>query len=141
MQVLVSKFHFLEFWLLLSRVAPYYSSLPRTVKQSCEKQSRVYYFKKQSCEKQAQEGGQLPSNIFRHLKRTLELLICVKISPIATFQNHWIDTLIPGKKKTNKQINKYTRIRDLSSGKKKRYKLHIFADMSLKLPQQGSLIR
>ena len=31
MQLLASKFHFLEFWLLLSRVAPYYSSLPRTV--------------------------------------------------------------------------------------------------------------
>ena len=28
---LVPKFQFLEFWLLLSRVAPYYSSLPRTV--------------------------------------------------------------------------------------------------------------
>ena len=25
------KFHFLDFWLLLSRVAPYYSSLPRIV--------------------------------------------------------------------------------------------------------------
>ena len=25
------KIQFLEFWLLLSRVAPYYSSLPRTV--------------------------------------------------------------------------------------------------------------
>ena len=25
------KFQFFEFWLLLSRVAPYYSSLPRTV--------------------------------------------------------------------------------------------------------------
>ena len=25
------KIHFLEFWLLLSRVAPYYSSLPQTV--------------------------------------------------------------------------------------------------------------
>ena len=31
MYVLASKFYFLEFWLLLSRVAPYYSSLPRTV--------------------------------------------------------------------------------------------------------------
>ena len=25
------KFNFLEFWSLLSRIAPYYSSLPRTV--------------------------------------------------------------------------------------------------------------
>ena len=31
MELLVSKFRFLEFRLLLSRVAPYYSSLPRTV--------------------------------------------------------------------------------------------------------------
>ena len=33
MYLLISKFNFLEFWLLLSRVAPYYSSLPRTVLQ------------------------------------------------------------------------------------------------------------
>ena len=31
MYILVSKFRFLEFWLLLSQVASYYSSLPRTV--------------------------------------------------------------------------------------------------------------
>ena len=31
MYILASKFRFLEFRLLLSRVAPYYSSLPRTV--------------------------------------------------------------------------------------------------------------
>ena len=31
MQLLVSKFHFLEFWLLLSLVTPYYTSLPWTV--------------------------------------------------------------------------------------------------------------
>ena len=31
MYILVSKFRFLQFWLLLSLVAPYYSSLPRTV--------------------------------------------------------------------------------------------------------------
>ena len=31
MYLLISKFHFLEFWLLLSRVAPYYRLLPRTV--------------------------------------------------------------------------------------------------------------
>ena len=31
MYILASKFRFLEFCLLLSRVAPYYSSLPRTV--------------------------------------------------------------------------------------------------------------
>ena len=31
MYVLASKFYYLEFRLLLSRVAPYYSSLPRTV--------------------------------------------------------------------------------------------------------------
>ena len=31
MYILASKFRFLEFRLLLSQVAPYYSSLPRTV--------------------------------------------------------------------------------------------------------------
>ena len=31
MYLVASKFRFLEFRLLLSRVAPYYSSLPRTV--------------------------------------------------------------------------------------------------------------
>ena len=31
MGLLVSKLRFLEFWLLLSRVAPYYSPLQRTV--------------------------------------------------------------------------------------------------------------
>ena len=31
MYILASKFYYLEFCLLLSRVAPYYSSLPRTV--------------------------------------------------------------------------------------------------------------
>ena len=33
MHLLVSKFRFLEYRLLLSQVAPYYSSLPRTVLQ------------------------------------------------------------------------------------------------------------
>ena len=39
MYILASKFRFLEFRLLLSRVAPYYSSLPQTVWLIEEKQN------------------------------------------------------------------------------------------------------
>ena len=39
MYLLVSKFRFLEYRLLLSRVSPYYSSLPRTVWIGMLKQS------------------------------------------------------------------------------------------------------
>ena len=47
--------------------------------------------------------------IFWSLKRALELLISVQISPLATFLDHLVDTISPGektiKKQTNKQIN------------------------------------
>ena len=42
--LLVSKFRFLEFRLLLSRVAPYYSSLPRTV-WKFDSFSQLYFLK------------------------------------------------------------------------------------------------
>ena len=62
---------------------------------------------------------------FGHLKRALELLISVKMSLPATFLDHWVDTITPGKKKK-------TRIRDMSSGKNAKF--HIFIDEKLKLP-------
>ena len=44
MNILASKFRFLEFRLLLSRVAPYYSSLPRTVWQSMLLNTVIFNF-------------------------------------------------------------------------------------------------
>ena len=41
---------------------------------------------------------------FGHLKRALELLISIGMSPLATFSDHGVDTITPGKKK-HKQIN------------------------------------
>ena len=49
----------------------------------------------------------MPSNFFGHLKRALELFISVRMSPLAAFYDHLVDTMTPGeKKKTNKQTNK-----------------------------------
>ena len=42
MYILASKFRFLEFRLLLSRVAPYYSSLPRTVWKTKNKEGHKH---------------------------------------------------------------------------------------------------
>ena len=47
-------------------------------------------------------GVQLLSNLFGHLKRALELLISVRMSPLPIFQDHLVDAITPGKKQ---QIN------------------------------------
>ena len=45
-------------------------------------------------------GGLAALQFFGHLKRGLELLISVRMSPFATFWDHWVDTITPGKKTT-----------------------------------------
>ena len=57
-------------------------------------------------------GGLGALQFFGHLKRALELLISVRMSPLVTFYDHSVNTITPEKKKKKK------RIRDLSSGKK-----------------------
>ena len=56
---------------------------------------------------------------FGRLKRALELLISVRMSPFATFKHHWVDTITP--EKQQQKTNKYTSacLFDLPSGKKK----------------------
>ena len=46
----------------------------------------------------------MPSNFFGHSKRALELFIFVRMSPLATFWDHLVDMITPGKK--NKKTNK-----------------------------------
>ena len=45
-------------------------------------------------------GGLGARQFFGHLKRALELLISVRMSPLVTFQDHSVDTITPGKKMT-----------------------------------------
>ena len=79
-------------------------------------------------------GGLGALRFFGHLRRTLELLISVRMSPLATFQDHWVDTTTPGEK-NNKKTNKWTRICDLSSCKK--YKISHFCRYELKYYRVG----
>ena len=52
-------------------------------------------------------GGSLCAlQFFGHLKRALELLVSVRISPLATLKDHLVDTITTGKK-TKKQTNKH----------------------------------
>ena len=76
----------------------------------------------------------MPSNFYGGLKGTLELLISVRMSPLATFYDYWVDTIIPAKKqqKANKQTNKHASVICLVA---KSTKFYIFVDMSLKLLQ------
>ena len=75
----------------------------------------------------------MPSNFFGHLKRALELFISVRMSPLATFWDSWVDTITPGgKNKTNKQTNKHASVICLLA---KNTKFYIFVDKSLKLLQ------
>ena len=81
-------------------------------------------------EKMTVGGGLGALHFLCHLKRVLELLVSVRVNPLAIFSDNWVNTITAGKKqKTNKQ----TRIRDLSSGKNK--KIHLFVDWNLKLLQ------
>jgi hypothetical protein len=58
-------------------------------------------------------GGSLGAlHFFGYLKRALELLTPVPMSPPTILYDNWVDTIPLGKK------NKQTRIRYLSSGKK-----------------------
>ena len=61
--------------------------------------------------KSAWKGAWLPSNIFGHLKRALELLISDQMSPQLILWDNGLNTITPCKKKTF--------IIDHSSGKKK----------------------
>ena len=82
----------------------------------------------------------MPSNFFGHLKRALELFISVRMSPLATFSDHLVDTMTPGEKKQKtkkKKTNKHAPVICLLA---KNAKFHIFVDRSLKLLQYGSLI-
>ena len=68
----------------------------------------------------------MPSNFFGHSKRALELLISVRLSPLVTFYDHWVDTITPGKK---------TRACDLYSGKK--WKIPRFCSQQLEASTVG----
>ena len=80
----------------------------------------------------------MPSKYFGHLKRALELFISARMSPLATFWDHLVDTMTPGKKKkqnkkkNKKKTNKYAPVICLLA---KNTKFHIFVDRSLKLLQ------
>ena len=51
-------------------------------------------------------GGLGALQFFGHLKRALELLISVRMSPFETFEDRSVDRITPGKKdKTKKQID------------------------------------
>ena len=52
-------------------------------------------------------GGSQVALQFFHLKMALELLISVKMNPLATFLYHWVEMITPMGKKTKqqKQIN------------------------------------
>ena len=79
-------------------------------------------------------GGLGALQFFGHLKRTLELFIAVRVSPLARFLDHWVDTITPGKnkKQKKKQPNKHASVICLLA---KDTKFHIFVDRSLKLLQ------
>ena len=67
----------------------------------------------------------MPSNFFGHLKMALEPFISVRMSPLAAFQEHWVDSITPGEKKKQK------RICVLSSGKK--YEIPHFCRLELEI--------
>ena len=46
----------------------------------------------------------MPSSIFGHLKRALELSISTRMRPLPIVLNHWVDTITP-EKKTNKHVS------------------------------------
>ena len=50
-------------------------------------------------------GGLGALHFFGHLKKALELLISVRMSPLATFSDHWVDTITPGKNTAKKKRN------------------------------------
>ena len=54
-------------------------------------------------EKMSVGGGLGTLQIFGHLKRALELLISVRMSPIATFEDHSVDTITPREKQQKKK--------------------------------------
>ena len=58
-------------------------------------------------------GGLVVPYFCGHFKRTLELLNSVKMSSFATFFDHWVDRITPGKKIT-KNTNRHREF----SGKK-----------------------
>ena len=68
-------------------------------------------------------------HFFGHLQRELELIIYARMSTLARFLDHWVDTITPGTK-TNE-------ICFLA----KNTKLHLFLEWSLKLLKYGFLIR
>ena len=72
----------------------------------------------------------MPSNFVGHLKRALELFISVRMSPLATLQDHLVDTMTPGKKKQKKKqkTNKHAPVICLLA---KNTKFHIFVDWTL----------
>ena len=56
--------------------------------------------------KMSMGGGLFALQFFGHLKRALELFISVRMSPLATFYDHLVDKMTPGKKNKKKQTNK-----------------------------------
>ena len=78
-------------------------------------------------------GGLGALQFFCHLKKALELSISVTMSPLATFEDNWVDTITPGEKtKNNKQTNKRASVICLLA---KNTKFQVFVDVSLKLLQ------
>ena len=49
---------------------------------------------------------------FGHLKRALELLISIRMSPLTSFLDHWVDAITPGEKTTNKKALMLTAVRN-----------------------------
>ena len=78
-------------------------------------------------------GGPRCHPIFRSLKRALELFNSVRMSPLATFQDHLVDTMAPREKNKKKTTNKQAPVIYT--------KFHIFVDSSLKFLFQDFLIR
>ena len=67
-------------------------------------------------------GGLGALQFFGHLKRALGLLIYVKMSPLATFYDHSVDTSL-GRKTNKKKTNKHASVICLQA---KNAKFHIF---------------
>ena len=79
--------------------------------------------------KWACEGGLGVLYFCGYLQIALVLLIFVRMSPLVTFLDHWVDTITPGKKVKK---NKWTRHPwSIFWQKKKTTKFHLFVNRSL----------
>ena len=84
-------------------------------------------------EKMGVGGGYLPTNIYSHLKRGLELSIFDEMSSLPIFYDHWFNMITPAKNKTNKHASVIFLLA-------KNANFHIFVHRSLKTLQRGSMV-